>query len=461
MAKKIVMYKCADCGRVHRKEPISCNGCQGFGPFNEFIEGGATEASSAGLKSGGAAAPSSRAMSISELNNKPFARTETGITELDRVLGGGFVNSSVVLLGGMPGAGKSTMCLAIAEKFAQMGKKVLYASGEESEQQIGLRAKRMNIANENIRITNEVSLEVIQGHIETEAPEFMIIDSLQTLASSEISGSVGSISQSKEAAHVLTRIAKTRGITAVLVNQVLKDGDMAGSQQVTHLVDAVLMFESDKESPLKFLRASKNRFGDISEVGVFQHSETGLEEVTDPGGILLDDESDSPLTGTACGFIAEGIRQLPVEVQSLVVDSNLPNPRKQFNGVNFMRGQIICGVLDKFCRTKLYDYDVYVSTMSGVKVMDPLSDLSTAAAILSSRMDKPTKGRVAFVGELALTGQIRGSYMIENKIREAARLGFDEIVIPKPALKNLHKTNFGIKISTISNIRELSKFLES
>lgn len=459
MAKKI-MYKCAGCGHVHRKEPITCSKCGEFGPFNEFSEG-ASNASSAGLKSAGAAAPSSRAMTISELNNKPFARTETGIGELDRVLGGGFVGSSVVLLGGLPGAGKSTLCLAIAAKFAEMGKRVLYASGEESEQQIGLRAKRMNVNNENIRITNEVNLEVIQGHIETEEPDFMIIDSLQTLASSEISGSVGSISQSKEAAHVLTRIAKTKGITTLLINQVLKDGEMAGSQQVTHLVDAVLMLDSDKDSPLKFLRSAKNRFGDISEVGVFQHSEIGLEEVSDPGGILLDDEADGPLTGTACGFIAEGIRQLPIEVQALVVESNLPNARKQFNGVNFMRGQIICGVLDKFCRTKLYDYDVYVSTMSGVKVSDPLSDLSTAAAILSSKNDKPIRDRTAFVGELALTGQIRGSYMIENKIKEAARLGFDQIVIPKPALKNLHKTNFGIKILTISNIKELPKFLES
>lgn len=458
MAKVKSTYRCGECGKEMRSEPVTCPSCNGFGPFLEVSESSGSAASS-GLKSGGAISPTKKAFTISELSNKPFARIETGIGELDRVLGGGFVKASVILLGGFPGSGKSTLCLSVANKFAEMGKKVLYTSGEESEQQIGLRAQRMGINNSNILIANEVNLETIRGHIDTEKPDFMIVDSLQTLASTEITSSMGSIAQSKEAAHALTRIAKVEGITMILVNQVTKDGEFAGSQAISHIVDCAMLLDSDRDSPLKFLRASKNRFGDISEVGVFQHTETGLEEVSDPGGIFLDNENEGDLTGTSCGFISEGVRQLPVEIQALVTESNLPNPRKQFNGVNFVRGQIICGVLDKFCKAKLYDYDVYVNTLSGVKVNDPLADLSTAASILSSRNDKPTKGRIAFVGELALTGQVRGSFMIENKIKEAERLGFDAIVIPNSAKKNLRKMALKIKVHGISNVRELTKFL--
>jgi DNA repair protein RadA/Sms len=318
----------------------------------------------------------------------------------------------------------------------------------------------MNVTNENIRITNETNLEALLGHIEDENPTFVVVDSLQALASSEISGTVGSIAQSKEVANALTRHAKSNKITMVLISQVVKGSEeFAGSNQIAHVVDTAIMLESDKESPLKFLRATKNRFGDISEVGVFQHAENGLEEVSDPGGIFLEGDGTEELSGTSCSFVSEGIRQIPVEIQALVTDTEFSNPRRQFGGVNHVRGQMVCAILDKFCNAKLSANDVFASTVAGIKIDDPMADLSIAASILSSSRNKPVAGRIAFVGEIGLTGQIRGSYMVENKIREAERLGFEKIVIPTSAFNKLSSKKYKIKIQGISSIKDLSKYL--
>lgn len=358
----------------------------------------------------------------------------------------------------------TTLSMSISDKFANMGKKVLYVSGEESEQQIALRAKRMNVDSPSIKIVNETTVETILGHVEEEKPDLLIIDSLQTMASSTLTGSMGSIGQSKEAASVFTLLAKKEQIITILISQVTKGSgnelNFAGSNQIAHIVDCILYLESDSETPLKFLRAEKNRFGETTEVGVFQHEEKGLMEVSDPSGILLDaDENSTPLSGTSVSFISEGVRQIPVEVQALVSTSNMPNPRKQFNGVDYGRGQIVCAILDKFCNAQLYDNDVFVNTVSGMKVKDPMADLAIAASILSSVKDRTMIEPTAFAGELSLTGQVRGSFMIENKIREAERLGFKKIVIPETAKRNLHwKNNSNIKIAYISSVRDLIKF---
>lgn len=236
--------------------------------------------------------------------------------------------------------------------------------------------------------------------------------------------------------------------------------NFAGSNQIAHIVDCILYLESDSETPLKFLRAEKNRFGDTTEVGIFQHAETGLEEVTDPSGVFIDDENEGEvLSGTSLSFISEGVRQIPVEIQALATSSNLPQARKQFNGVNYNRGQIVCAILDKFCRTRLYENDVFVNTISGIKIDDPLADLSVAASLLSSLKNKSFKEKTALVGELSLTGQVRGSFMIENKIREADRLGFDTIIIPKSALKNLSGKKYKISVKPISFVKELENFI--
>lgn len=461
MAPSKKTFRCTQCGNEIFRWLGKCPQCGAFDTLEEVSGnvGQQAEARNAGFKSEGHITPAARARTINELSKDPIKRFPTGIEELDRVLGGGFVAGEVVLFAGHPGAGKSTLSLAIADKFAQAGKKVLYSSGEENEQQIGLRAQRLGVSNENIKITNETNLETLLGHIELEKPELLIVDSLQTLASTAVSGSMGGIAQGKEAAHVLTITAKRNNITMVIVNQINKAGELAGSEAVQHIVDCALLLESDEETPLKFLRAHKNRFGEISEVGVFQHTESGLAEVSDPSGIFLEEDS-TELAGTACSFITEGLRQIPVEVQSLVSRSTLPTPRKQFNGVNYQRGQIVCAILDKFCKTSLFEKDVFLSTVSGIKVNDPQADLAVAAAVLSSSKDKPIRGKTVFVGELGLTGLVRGSFMMENKIREAQRLGFDRIVIPQVALKTIDVKKYkGIKIVGIGSVTDLPGFL--
>lgn len=431
--------------------------CGAFQSLEEFTPKEAvSKKARVGLKNTGAVQPSVKASGIKSLVARPMSRTKTGIHELDRVLGGGFVDAEVVLFAGSPGAGKSTLSLAIADRMAATGMTVLYSSGEESEQQIALRAKRMGVENDNIRIAHETNLESLFGHIEAEAPGLVIVDSLQTLASDGVPGSVGSVSQGKEVAHSLTRLAKDAGIIMILVSQVVKSGDFSGSEAVQHIADCCMVLESDKDSPLKFLRCVKNRFGDTTEVGVFQHATEGLMEVQDPSGVFLD--GDGSVAGAARSFSSEGIRQIPVEVQALVTHSTLTNPRKQFNGVDFSRGQIVCAILDKFCKARLFENDVFVSTVSGVRIVDPQADLAMAAAILSSSLDKPTPEDMAFVGELSLTGHVRGGFMLENKIAEAQRLGFKTIVVPTNAANKMSRKVPGITIRKISSVSELPKF---
>lgn len=459
-ASKDREWFCNNCGYTYRvMKPFGvCRNCKEMSSYTEKQQQVA-DTKTVGLKTSGAIKPSKPASTIKQLSKTPIKRTTTGINELDRVLGGGFVDAEVILLSGSPGAGKSSLSLAIADRFASLGQTVLYSSGEESEQQIGLRAKRLKVDNDNIKIINETSLENLLGHIDAENPSLVIVDSLQTLASSAVKGSLGSVAQSKESAHALTGIAKQRGISMVLISQVVKSGDFSGSESIQHIVDATLMLESDKDSPLKFLRATKNRFGDTTEVGVFQHTETGLTEVSDPSGVLVDDDDNLELSGTALSFISEGVRQIPVEIQALVAETTAANPRRQFTGVSYNRGQIVCAILDKFCNTKLYDHDVFVNTISGLRVSDPLADLGCAGAIFSSAFNRRCRKLTMFAGELSLTGQVRGSFMMESKIREAQRLGFERIVIPKGALNSVHIKKPKIEICSISSVKELGKFI--
>lgn len=463
MAKTVKKYKCSECESVTKSFHPICPTCKGYDTIDSFIDdnSGRTSFEQAGLKTAEVIKPTEKTVSINKAARHEIKRIPTGIQEFDRVLGGGFVEGEVILFAGEPGAGKSTLSLRIAEKMAFNDRRVLYISGEETTDQIGLRGVRMKVNDERIRLVNEVNLEKVLGHIEEEKPNFIIVDSIQTIVStsSEIKGEAGGIAQSKAVAHRLTRLAKKQNIIMILISQVIKSGDFAGPEAVKHIVDAAFMLESDKDSILKFLRPSKNRFGNTTEVGVFQHTETGLEEVVDPSGIFLDDENGA-VSGASCSFMTEGIRQIPIEIQALVTPSSLTNPRKQFSGVNHQRGQIVCAILDKFNYAKLFEKDVFVSTVNGVKVNDPQSDLSIAASILSSNIDKKPNEKTLFVGELSLTGQVRGSFMIDNKIKEAERLGFSQIVIPKVALKSINYKPKKIKIHGISSISELTKFIK-
>lgn len=445
-----INYKCDNCDAEYMQKYGKCRKCGEYGTLQPFTPtpDSTTQNPTRIVK---------KLKKLSELTTTTKKRFLTGISELDRVLGGGFVEAEVVLFGGAPGAGKSTLSLMIANSFAQNNLKVLYSSGEESEQQIKIRADRLNINNDNIQLVNETLLEDLTQHINNYQPDFVIIDSLQTLASEESKGNIGSVSQSKQAAHVLTNIAKTKNIRMLMINQLIKTGDFSGSEAIQHIVDCALMLESSNDTPLKFLRCHKNRFGTIDEVGVFQHENNGLMEVTNPSGILLENNSEESI-GAACGFSSEGLRQIPVEVQALVARSAIPTPRKQFNGVDYQRAQIVCAILDKFCRASLHDKDVFIATVSGMRIKDPLSDLAIAASVLSSSLNKKIKTGTIFIGELSLTGQVRGNFLIENKIKEAERLGFNTVIIPSTAKKHV-KTKHNITIKYIKYASELLKFL--
>lgn len=445
-------YECSECHAVFKRWSGQCPKCHEYSSLEE-VETASLDIPTDGLKTA-AKTPPTAAKSISEATTD-VARTPTGIGELDRVLGGGFVDSGVVLLGGEPGAGKSTLSLKIAESFAKSGERVLYASGEESVTQISLRAQRMGITDTNISLVHTSSLEEILGHIEQSKPGLFIVDSLQAVASSSLTGTLGSIQQSREAAHVLNQTAKSVGSKAVLISQITKGGEFAGPEAIQHIVDVLMLLEGSKDSPLKFLRTVKNRFGTTDEIGLFQHTDEGLEEVKDPSGVLSDEDADSLAPGVAYTITSEGLRSLPVELQALVTESSLPNPRKQFSGVLYDRCQIICAALDKYCRARLFEYDVFASSIFGVKINDPVSDLAIAAAIMSSRFDFTPAEKTAYIGELSLTGQVRGHQRIGQKVSAAIASGFTKIVMPQSAISRVKNGNSSAQLVGIKTIRDL------
>lgn len=450
-------FECNECHKTFKKWVGRCPSCGEYSSLEE-VEVASLDVPTDGLKTA-AKEPSTAAKSISQASTK-VDRMPTGIGELDRVLGGGFVQSGVALLGGEPGAGKSTLSLKIADVFAQAGEKVLYASGEESVGQIGIRAERMGITDDNIVLVHTSSLEEILGHIEKVKPGLFIVDSLQAVASSALTGTLGSIQQSREAAHVLNQTAKSVDSRAVLISQITKGGEFAGPETIQHVVDVLMLLEGAKDSPLKFLRTLKNRFGTTDEVGLFQHTDAGLEEVSDPSGVLSDSDSDSLAPGVAYTVTSEGMRSLPVELQALVTESSLPNPRKQFSGLPNDRCQIICAVLDKYCKARLFEYDVFASSIFGVRVTDPVSDLAIAAAVISSRFNYTSNEKTAYIGELSLTGQVRGHQRLKQKINAASASGFTKIVIPHSALKSVDKKDFSASLVGIRTVKELPSIIK-
>lgn len=445
-------FKCTKCGSydLEEKEDLSVDSA----PTASRGKGGI----SPGVKTR-VIKPSTKVQGL-KTSPRQLERFATGISELDRVLGGGMVNSEVVLLAASPGAGKSTLCLSVANVFAHAGKKVLYCSGEESVEQIGIRADRIGVDSDNILLVHTSSLEDILGHINEQEPDLFIVDSLQTVASSELSGSIGSIAQSKEAANALNMEAKRRGCRAILVNQVNKSEDFAGSSSIQHVVDAALFIESDRNSPLKTLKAYKNRFGSTEETGLFRHTDKGLEEVPDPSGILTDDSAQTMPKGSAYGVLREGMRTIPVEVQALAITSQFNHPQRKFSGIDFNRGQIIAAILTKFCHSALDTEDIFASTIFGVKVNDPLIDLAVATSILSSSdSSADSRKRTVYVGELTLSGQVRGAYGIDKIVDECDRMGFDRIVVPSSSRTTVGKKSRNIEVAYISDAKDIRRYI--
>lgn len=468
MAKSTVQYVCSECGWNGSKWYGKCPECGQWGTVEEFHEAKPAAGSKTAAPGRTSRTQSvtvsdssrSAAKPITEIGTETVERLSTGFSEFDRVLGGGVVPGSVTLIAGEPGIGKSTLLLQTAGNVARTvahvsssgnslnhahqadGNTVLYISGEESQAQVRLRASRINAVEPNLLLASTTDLSTVLGLIEQTKPALAIVDSAQTIVSQEVDGISGGSTQVREVASALIDTAKTLDIPVFLVGHVTKDGSIAGPRTLEHLVDVVCQFEGDSETALRMLRAIKNRFGPTDEVGCFDMSGEGIEEVTDPSGLFLsgggpDTAESAPIEGTCVTFTLDGHRSLPIEVQALVTKSVLPTPRRAVNGVDPSRIAMLTAVLYRHSKLNLLANDLYVSTIAGGQAKEPSSDLAIVSALASAATSKPIARTTCAIGEISLTGQVRPAPRMEYRLREAARLGFTTAVIP-PLRKPLH-----------------------
>ncbi|WP_084074318.1 DNA repair protein RadA [Demequina sp. NBRC 110052] len=436
-------YRCTECGWTAAKWVGRCGECQAWGTV---VEGGAA---TAGPRTS-ATAPTTAATPLPEVSAQAATRRATGVGELDRVLGGGLVPGAVVLLAGEPGVGKSTLLLDVAARAARADQRVLYVTGEESAGQVRLRAERIGALEQEVLLAAETDLGAVLAHIESSQPALLMVDSIQTIASAEVDGTAGGVSQVREVAQALIQAAKTRGVPMILVGHVTKEGSVAGPRLVEHLVDVVCQFEGEQHSPLRLLRAVKNRFGSVDEVGCFQLVDSGIESVADPSGLFLSREG-AHVPGTCATITLDGKRPLPAEIQALVAPSALSNPRRATSGIDGARVAMILAVLHRRAGLALAADDVYVSTIGGARVTEPAADVALALALASARLDRPVREGFAAVGEVALSGAVRPVAALDQRIAEAARLGFTDVVVP--ASRGV-KSPSGVRLHPVSTLAE-------
>ena len=415
---------CSECGWQAPKWVGRCGECQQWGTV---VEAGAPRATLGKTVRAAAPVQGREARPITELAADSAVHRPSGIGELDRVLGGGIVPGAAVLFSGEPGVGKSTLLLDVAARIASTGARVLYASGEESTGQVRMRAERTGALHDTLYLASENDLATVLGHIEAVQPQLVIVDSVQTLASDQVEGSAGGPAQVREVASALIREAKARSLPVILVGHVTKDGSVAGPRLLEHLVDVVCHFEGDRQSSLRFLRSLKNRFGPTDEIGCFEMTSSGIAEVPDPSGLFLSRSSEA-VSGTCATVAMEGRRALPVEVQALVAGSATPNPRRVTSGVDSARVAMILAVLERRVGVRLHDKDVYVSTVGGVRLVEPAADLAIALAVISAVADRALPHDLAAIGELSLAGEIRSVLGGAQRASEANRLGYRRLI---------------------------------
>lgn len=448
------VHVCQECGHEAAKWLGKCPSCNAWSSFVE--EAVIPEPKGLGKKVARLntiQAP----IKLKEIENKQEDRVLTKIKELDRVLGGGIVQGSLVLVGGDPGIGKSTLLLQIAQTIGAQKKSVLYISGEESMRQIKMRADRLDVATDYLQLFCETDMQIIQNVIQETKPDLVIMDSIQTVYSGEISSSPGSVSQVREATHAFMNISKGLGTSVILVGHVTKDGSLAGPRVLEHMVDTVLYFEGERHASFRILRAVKNRFGSTNEIGVFEMKDKGLIEVNNPSELML---SGRPMnvSGSVVACSMEGTRPMLIEVQALVSFTSFGTARRTATGIDYNRVIILMAVLEKRAGMDLASYDSYVNLAGGIKMNEPALDLGVVAAIASSFRDIPIDPYTIVFGEVGLTGEVRGVNMAEKRVIEAAKLGFKTCILPKANLKGL-KDIPGMKIYGVSNVSEVLEII--
>ena len=440
-------YLCSACGDDFPKWNGQCPSCKEWGTLSEFKTNRKKNNNRIDLKD-------SRSLN-DVLNTNPGDRICTGINEVDRVLGGGLLAGSLILLGGNPGVGKSTLALHIC---SELDRKALYISAEESEEQVALRAKRLNVKSENLFLSGANELDGILNHLERIQPDLLIIDSIQTVMNSELDSLPGSPSQIRDCGQRLLETAKHRNVAILIVGHVTKDGTIAGPKMLEHMVDTVLYMEGDDRYDHRILRSEKNRFGATHEIGIFQMDEKGLSEVKNPSEMFLAERSIE-VAGTSIYPSLEGTRPILVEVQALVSSANYGTPQRNVNGFDYKRLGMLIAVLEKRMGLAMGSKDVYVNLVGGFKVDDPALDLSIISSIASSTMDKPIDQKIILCGEVGLAGEVRSVSRLEYRLGEAAALGFDTAIVPVANMKNVDKMELNIGVQTVKYVKDVFQLL--
>lgn len=448
-AKEKSVWFCSECGADSPKWEGRCPAC---GAWNTMVEEKVRPVSRPSAKVPLGKTPRSVPRKVSEIETAREPRIHLPSEELNRVLGGGLVPGSMVLIGGEPGIGKST--LVLQNILSIKSRRILYVSGEESATQIKLRADRIGRMSDNCYVVTETSLENIFSHIETIQPELLIVDSIQTIASDTIESSAGSVSQVRECAASLLRYAKESGVPVLLIGHINKEGSLAGPKVLEHIVDAVLQFEGDRQYMYRILRATKNRFGNTSELGIYEMCQRGLREVANPSEMLLSQHEGELLSGSAVGVTLEGIRPFLIETQALVSTAAYGTPQRAVTGFDSKRMNMLLAVLEKRVGFKLAQKDVFLNIAGGLKVSDPALDLAVIAAILSSNVDMAVQQGVCLSGEVGLSGEIRPVTRMEQRVREADKLGMRSIIIPRGALKGVELSRLNIEVVEVTRVEE-------
>ena len=446
MKAKTVFY-CTECGNETAKWAGRCPAC---GAWNSIVEQAAPKASAAG-KGRTKALARSKAHPIAELQTEQELRFSTGMGELDRVLGGGAVKGSLVLVGGAPGIGKSTLMLQICSQLCRFAK-VLYVSGEESPHQLKMRAERLKVASGNLYVLSETCLGDVLECVSEEAPDILIVDSIQTLYNEELDSPAGSVSQVKDCTMTLMQLAKGQGITVFVIGHVNKEGSIAGPKVLEHMVDCVLYFEGDQHMTYRILRAAKNRFGATNEIGVFEMENDGLIEVENPSEMLLSGRPDDA-PGTCVTCVMEGARPVLAELQALVVTSAGGNPRRTSNGFDYNRAAMLLAVLEKRGGLKVSACDAYLNIVGGLYLDEPAADLAAVIALASSYLDRPVPSDLVAIGEVGLTGELRSVNQLAQRVSEVHRLGFRKCVVPAHRANTI-KAPAGLTVIPARNIGE-------